>query len=44
MKNYKQKHECLINWLKDRKVTTGLNKREKKEEQENTVKKEPVYE
>lgn len=39
MKNYKQKSECLINWLKDRKVPTGLNKREKREEELNIVKK-----
>lgn len=44
MKNYKQKAECLITWLKDRKVTTGLNKREKKEEEQHIVKKQPVLE
>lgn len=44
MKNYKQKHDCLIGWLKERAVTTGLNKKEKKEEELNIVKKEePVY-
>lgn len=31
MKNYKQKAEALIQWLKERKVPTGLNKIEKKD-------------
>lgn len=45
MKNYKLKAEALINWLKDRKEPTGLNKREKKEEELQIVKpkKDLVY-
>jgi hypothetical protein len=31
MKNYKQKKEALIAWLKERKVPTGLNKKEQEE-------------
>ena len=38
MNKHERAKECLINWLKDRKVTTGLNKREKKEEELHTIK------
>lgn len=37
MKHYKQKYEALMQWLRDRKQATGLNKKEKKDEKTDSI-------